>query len=161
MSSAPPSDRTPGWYPDPKDPARERRWDGTSWVGEPHAPPKPGMFGDAYTRAMWTNANPMARRGRFIGILAVILFVLAIVLTFVGLGAVVYNIVSVGLGLFALTAVLSLAALPFVIIGLTRSSRLGGLGTGVSNLVGLILALLLSAGVLVSVGLAVAALSAG
>jgi hypothetical protein len=146
----------PGWYPDPSGSGRERRWDGTIWVGEPHDPPRPSAFGDEYTRGTWTIANSAARRGRTIGLVAVALFVLAIVLVAVGLGAVIYPLVTFGLGAFALTVVVELVALPFVIVGLVRSRRLGGRVTGVLNLIGGSIALLLSVGVFVVLAISIA-----
>ena len=48
MTAAAPAD----WYPDPKDPARLRYWDGAAWTGYLVDPERPGVV--RYERPAWT-----------------------------------------------------------------------------------------------------------
>jgi hypothetical protein len=115
-STSPPA----GWYPDPETPGQNRWWDGAAW--SPTQPPK----------GLAEVGNPIANRARFIGWWAIgvgsVFWVLPMPLTLIPMVEVQTVAVLMSWVGFLPVLTLTVLAIVFGAIGLSRARALGGLG---------------------------------
>jgi hypothetical protein len=120
-----------GWYPDPATPGRDRWWDGraqTEYTAKT-VNPSWAVFGVGYAHSMRMGANRVLLPARILAtgalVLLLLLFVGAIVVASTG-GSIVPLAAGALLGAAAFVAAIVLG-----ILGLRRSSTLGGRGLAI------------------------------
>ncbi len=160
LEQDPPGPAAPGWYPDPEDPARERLWTGAQWTAYSHAAAKKGWFGEAHSRSYWAGPNRAARAARALALIAGGAWVVAVVVP-LGFGLARRDpgpVVSVALiGLVGVALVAALAGVVLGIRAIRVSERLGGFGLGVRSIISSGVSIVICAGLLAIVAVALAA----
>jgi hypothetical protein len=115
-STSPPA----GWYPDPETSGQNRWWDGAAWSPAQSAQGPPAV------------GNPIANRARIIGWWAIgvgsVFWVLPVPLTLIPMAEVQTVAVLMSWAGFLPVLTLTVLAIVFGAIGLSRARALGGLG---------------------------------